>query len=191
VSSGARANALRRIEDFPTRPLRLWADAGTAGSRYLRVVRKLAATDVALAAGLFLLKLVTLVGGVQESAGLISYILLPLWTLPLAWRRVRPAHVAVAVAAAALLELATVGYQTNPPDHDHGVSPREQARYLAEVVRRARQMPGVELLVWFMLRDESIDGRANFGGFQTGLVDDHNRRKPAFWTFRSLALGGS
>jgi len=84
-----------------------------------------------------------------------------------------------------------IGYQTNPPDHDQGVSPREQARYLAEVVRRARQMPGVELLVWFMLRDESIDGRANFGGFQTGLVDDHNRRKPAFWTFRSLALGGS
>jgi hypothetical protein len=83
-----------------------------------------------------------------------------------------------------------IGYQTNPPDTDQGVSPRDQARYLAEVVRRARQMPGVELLIWFMLRDESIDGRANFGGFQTGLVDDHNRRKPAFWTFRSLALGG-
>ncbi len=114
MSSGGRANALRRNGDSPGRPLSLWADAGAAGSRYLRVVRKfgvIAVSDIALAVGLFCVKLVTLVGGIQESAGAISYLLLPLWTLPLAWRRVRPAHVAVAVAAAALLELATVGYQ--------------------------------------------------------------------------------
>jgi signal transduction histidine kinase len=89
-------------------------DADMGGWRYLRIVRKLGAitvSDVALAVGLFCVKFVTLVGGVQDNAGAISYVLLPLWTLPLAWRRVRPAHVAVAVAAAALLELAIAGYQ--------------------------------------------------------------------------------
>jgi signal transduction histidine kinase len=64
-----------------------------------------------LAVGLFVIKLVTLVAGVQESAGPISYLVLPLWTLPLAWRRVRPAHVAIAVAAAALLEVSIGGYR--------------------------------------------------------------------------------
>jgi signal transduction histidine kinase len=51
------------------------------------------------------------VGGIQESAGPISYVVLPLWTLSLAWRRVQPAAVAVAVAAAALLELSIGGYR--------------------------------------------------------------------------------
>jgi signal transduction histidine kinase len=69
------------------------------------------ATDIALAAGLFAVKLVTLVAGIQESAGPVSYVVLPLWTLPLAWRRTRPAAVAVAVAAAALLEMAIGGYR--------------------------------------------------------------------------------
>jgi signal transduction histidine kinase len=64
-----------------------------------------------LAVGLFVIKLVTLVAGVQESAGPISYLVLPLWTLPLAWRRVRPAQVAIAVASAALLEVSIGGYR--------------------------------------------------------------------------------
>jgi signal transduction histidine kinase len=68
-------------------------------------------TDAALAVALFAVKLVTLVAGIQESAGWISYVVLPLWTLPLAWRRVRPAHVAAAVAAAAVLEVAIGGYR--------------------------------------------------------------------------------
>jgi signal transduction histidine kinase len=77
-------------------------------------VRKLAgptASDIALAVGLFVIKLVTLVGGIQESAGPISYVVLPLWTLSLAWRRVHPAAVAVAVAAAAVLEMSIGGYR--------------------------------------------------------------------------------
>jgi signal transduction histidine kinase len=77
----------------------------------VRRIGTIAVTDVALAAGLFVLKLVTLVAGVQESAGPISYVVLPLWTLPLAWRRVHPGRVAVAVAAAALLELTIGGYR--------------------------------------------------------------------------------
>jgi signal transduction histidine kinase len=85
-----------------------------ADSRYRRTVRRIGAiapSDVAVAVGLFVIKLVTLVAGVQESAGPISYLVLPLWTLPLAWRRVRPAHVAIAVAAAALLEVSIGGFR--------------------------------------------------------------------------------
>ena len=78
-------------------------------------MRRIAATttaqDVALALALFGLKLMTLVTGIQPGAGAISYVVLPLWTLPLAWRRTRPADVAVAVSAAALLELAIGGYR--------------------------------------------------------------------------------
>ena len=77
----------------------------------MRKIGSIAATDVALAVGLFVVKLVTLVTGIQAGAGAISYVVLPLLTLPLAWRRVRPAHVAFAVAAAALLELAIGGYR--------------------------------------------------------------------------------
>lgn len=114
MSSGDRANAIRREADRGGVPLSPEADADLADSRYRRVVRKTAAiavSDVALAVGLFVVKLVTLAAGVQESAGPISYVVLPLWTLPLAWRRVRPAHVAVAVAAASLLELSIGGYR--------------------------------------------------------------------------------
>ncbi len=68
-------------------------------------------SDVALAVGLFVIKLVMLVAGIQESAGPISYVVLPLWTLSLAWRRVHPARVAAAVAAAALLEVSIGGYR--------------------------------------------------------------------------------
>jgi signal transduction histidine kinase len=77
----------------------------------VRKIGGIAVTDVALAVGLFVIKLFTLVAGVQESAGPISYVVLPLWTLPLAWRRVRPAYVAIAVAAAALLEVTIGGYR--------------------------------------------------------------------------------
>ncbi len=77
----------------------------------MRKIAGLPAADVALAVGLFVIKLATLVGGIQESAGPISYVLLPLWTLSLAWRRVHPAAVAIAVAAAALLEVAIGGYR--------------------------------------------------------------------------------
>jgi signal transduction histidine kinase len=76
----------------------------------VRKTGAIAPADIALAVGLFVIKLVTLVAGIQETAGPISYVVLPLWTLSLAWRRVRPAHVAVAVATAALLEVAIGGY---------------------------------------------------------------------------------
>jgi signal transduction histidine kinase len=75
----------------------------------VRKIGAIAPSDIALAVGLFVIKLATLVTGIQESAGPISYVVLPLWTLSLAWRRVHPAAVAAAVAAAAVLELSIGG----------------------------------------------------------------------------------
>ncbi len=77
----------------------------------MRKTGAIPAADLALAVGLFCIKLFTLVAGIQESAGPISYVVLPLWTLSLAWRRVRPAWVAAAVGAAALLEVSIGGYR--------------------------------------------------------------------------------
>ena len=43
------------------------------------------------------------------------------------------------------------------------------------------------MLVWFMLRDEADHGGAGSGGFQTGLVWNDDRLKPAFAVFQRLA----
>jgi hypothetical protein len=83
-----------------------------------------------------------------------------------------------------------LGYQTNPPDAFLGVSPATQARYLAQTVTIARRVPGVQMLVWFMLRDEAIGDRPGAAGFQTGLVYATNRLKPSFGVFAGLT-GGS
>ncbi len=66
--------------------------------------------DVALALALFVLKVVTLVTGMQPGAGALSYVLAPLWTLPLAWRSRRPLAVAAIIAATNALEVAGGGY---------------------------------------------------------------------------------
>ena len=76
------------------------------------------------------------------------------------------------------------GYQTNPPDRIFGVSPRTQARYLLQAYRIARRHPRIDMLLWFLLRDET---RARLrDGWQSGLMTASGRRKPAFFTFRSL-----
>jgi signal transduction histidine kinase len=65
--------------------------------------------DVALAVALFALKLVTLVTGLESGGGVVTYLLAPLWTLPLAWRSRYPVAVACAVAGANAVEVAFVG----------------------------------------------------------------------------------
>ena len=85
--------------------------------------------------------------------------------------------------------LTEFGYQTNPPDTYLGVSPARQAAYLADVVRIARRLPGVDMLIWFMIRDEDIGDRPGAAGFQTGLVWASNRLKPGFSTYVRLTTG--
>ena len=62
--------------------------------------------------------------------------------------------------------LTEFGYQTNPPDH-FGVSPSAQAQYVGEAALRAFQLPGVTILIQFLVRDEPnwIASRAGFSPF--------------------------
>jgi hypothetical protein len=73
--------------------------------------------------------------------------------------------------------LTEYGYETNPPDPT-GVSSDLQARYLAEAALRAEAAPFVDLLVQFMVRDES-----RVPGWQSGLFTSAGDAKPAFNSF--------
>jgi hypothetical protein len=73
------------------------------------------------------------------------------------------------------------GYQTNPPDRLFGVSYARQAAYLKESFAIARANPRIDMMLWFLLRDEP-----GVGGWQSGLMTLGGKRKPSFAAFRSL-----
>jgi hypothetical protein len=73
------------------------------------------------------------------------------------------------------------GYQTNPPDRTLGVSYARQATYLRQAFAMARKNPRIDMMLWFLLRDEP-----NLGGWQSGLLTRTGKRKPAFYAFRSV-----
>ena len=64
--------------------------------------------------------------------------------------------------------LTEYGYQTNPPDRLLGVSQSAQARYLAEAALRTYRTPGVDMLIHFLVRDESAVARWQSGLFTFG-----------------------
>ena len=74
--------------------------------------------------------------------------------------------------------LTEYSYQTNPPDPG-GVSRAVQAQYIAESALRVRYAPFVDILIHFMLRDES-----RRAGWQSGLFSATGIAKPAFNSFR-------
>jgi hypothetical protein len=73
------------------------------------------------------------------------------------------------------------GYQTRPPDRMFGVSYAKQAAYLRQAYAIARRNPRVDMMLWFLLRDER-----RLGGWQSGLMTVGGKRKPAFNAFRTL-----
>jgi len=76
------------------------------------------------------------------------------------------------------------GYQTKPPDPIFGVSLANQAKYLTEAYGIARRHPRIDMFLWFLLRDEK---RAFIEeGWQSGLLTDTGRKKPAFTAFQRL-----
>jgi hypothetical protein len=76
------------------------------------------------------------------------------------------------------------GYQTKPPDPFFGVSYSKQARYLSEAFSIARRNPRIDMMIWFLLRDERrVRGR---DGWQSGLLTFGGKRKPAFRAFQRL-----
>ena len=74
------------------------------------------------------------------------------------------------------------GYQTNPPDSFFGVSWAKQALYLNQAFAIARTNPRIDLMTWFLLKDD-----IPLGGWQSGLLTADNRKKPAYAAFALLA----
>ena len=75
------------------------------------------------------------------------------------------------------------GYQTNPPDRIFGVTFRQQSRYLTQAYGIARRHPRIDMFLWFLLKDER---RSREEGWQSGLLTDTGRKKPAFAAFQKL-----
>jgi hypothetical protein len=73
------------------------------------------------------------------------------------------------------------GYQTNPPDRTIGVSWSAQAKYLTQAFAIARKNPRIQMMLWFLLKDEPF-----LGGWQSGLMTASGRIKPSFNAFRRL-----
>jgi len=75
--------------------------------------------------------------------------------------------------------LTEYGYQTNPPDKWLGVSLANQATYTSAAALRAYQAPYVDMLIHFMVRDDSDPG-----GWQSGLRKLSGQAKPSYNAFR-------
>ena len=74
------------------------------------------------------------------------------------------------------------GYQTNPPDHSFGVSWTKQATYLSQAYGIARANPRIDMMIWFLMKDEARIGN----GWQSGLYTATGRRKPSWQAFRRM-----
>ena len=73
------------------------------------------------------------------------------------------------------------GYQTQPPDRVFGVSWKNQSRDLAQASASARRNPRIDMMIWFLVRDES-----RLAGWQSGFLTAAGRKKPSFSTFQHL-----
>jgi hypothetical protein len=78
--------------------------------------------------------------------------------------------------------LTEYGYETSPPDRVFGVTWATQAFYMREAYGIARRNPQIEMLLWFLARDE---GRKT--GWQSGMVSADGRRKPSYYEFQTLS----
>ena len=76
------------------------------------------------------------------------------------------------------------GYQTNPPDRAFGVTYAKQAAWMKQAYAMARKNPRIDMMLWFLLRDEP-----RLGGWQSGLLTRTGQKKPAFNVFRLLPRG--
>jgi hypothetical protein len=73
------------------------------------------------------------------------------------------------------------GYQTRPPDRSFGVAYASQARYVHQAFAIARKTRRIDMLVWFLIRDER-----RLSGWQSGVMSVGGKRKPAFRAFQKL-----
>ena len=69
------------------------------------------------------------------------------------------------------------------PDRTFGVKWTTQAKYLAQAFALARKNPRVDMMVWYLIRDEK-----RLSGWQSGLMYTNGTRKPSFLAFRRVVL---
>ena len=74
------------------------------------------------------------------------------------------------------------GYQTNPPDRLFGVSFTKQARYLKTAYAVARANPRIDMMIWFLMKDEARIPN----GWQSGFFTASGRRKPSWLAFKRM-----
>ena len=77
------------------------------------------------------------------------------------------------------------GYQSNPPDKAFGVSNATQAKYLTQDYAIARKNPRIDMMLWFLVRDEPNVKT----GWQSGLSTATGKRKPAWAAYLSVPRG--
>jgi putative glycosyl hydrolase len=74
------------------------------------------------------------------------------------------------------------GYQTNPPDKPFGVTWAQQARYLTQSFAIARRNPRIDMMLWFLIKDDERIG----SGWQSGFYTVSGRRKPSWSAFQRI-----
>jgi Glycosyl hydrolase catalytic core len=75
------------------------------------------------------------------------------------------------------------GYQTRPDRH-LAVTYQQQARYLRQAFGIARRHPRIDMMLWFLLRDQGVTKA--FDGWQGGLLTRSGARKPSFPAFQQV-----
>jgi hypothetical protein len=75
--------------------------------------------------------------------------------------------------------LTEYGYQTNPPDRSLGVPWATQARYIGEAGLRVYRAPRVDMLIQFIVRDDTVPA-----SWQSGFFTAAGKVKPSFDAFR-------
>ena len=103
-------------------------------------------------------------------------------------RRIQMGNIGVLLAlvkkyyGAKHLWITEYGYQTNPPDHTiMGTSWAKQAADLRLAYAIARKNPRIDMMLWYLVKDEP-----SIGGWQSGLETVGGVHKPAWTAFRNV-----
>jgi Glycosyl hydrolase catalytic core len=73
------------------------------------------------------------------------------------------------------------GYQTSPQDKYFGVTYKKQAAYLKQAYTIARRHPRIDMMLWFLLRDQQA-----VRYWQSGFYTHGRKAKPSLSAFRNI-----
>ena len=77
------------------------------------------------------------------------------------------------------------GYQSSPPDKTFGVPNATQAKYLTQSYAIARKNPRIDMMLWFLVRDEPNVKT----GWQSGLTTATGKKKPVWGAYLAVPRG--